>query len=251
MGYQYNQSDICRFFFNLAGRIRLCLFFSFFFSNLLTSQEIILEGKVYDKVTNQILHAVSVHDKSSLSGALTDEKGTFKMALARGSHVIEFSHLGFQTIDTVLYLTDNLALSVYLFPADVSLGEVKITANGTENLVSSSHMGSFTITKKEIMKMPTLLGETDPLGLLRLTPGVQAGSEGNIGFYVRGGGTDQNLILYDNSIYNPGHLLGFFSVFNPEIIKDVSIIKSGIPAQYGGKLSSVISLKVIKGIKIL
>ena len=181
---------------------------------------------------------------------LTDEKGYFRIALSKGSHVIEFSHLGYQTIDTVLYLIDNLTLSIYMFPADVSLGEVKISANGTENLVSSSHMGSFRITKKEMMKMPTLLGETDPLGILRLTPGVQSGSEGNVGFYVRGGGSDQNLILYDNvQIYNPGHILGFFSVFNPEIVKDITIIKSGIPAQYGGKLSSAIVLESYKGNK--
>ena len=126
----------------------------------------------------------------------------------------------------------------------MSLGEVKITATGAENLVSSSRMGSFTITKKEFMKMPTLLGESDPLGILRLSPGLQSSSEGNVGFYVRGGGSDQNLILYDNAqIYNPGHILGFFSVFNPEIVKDITIIKSGIPAQYGGKLSSVILLE--------
>ena len=79
---------------------------------------------------------------------------------------------------------------------------------------------------------------------------MQAGSEGNMGFYVRGGGTDQNLILYDNTlVYNPGHLLGFFSIFNPDIIKDVSIIKSGIPAQFGGKLSSVIQMNSYKGNK--
>ena len=234
----------------VAFRTLSGLFFSFFFSNLLTSQEIILEGKVFDQVTNQILNDVSVHDKSSLSGALTDETGTFKITLSKGEHVVEFSHLGFQTIDTVLYLTDNLSLSIYMFPANFSLGEVKITATGTENPVTSSHMGSFTITKKEIMKMPALLGETDPLGLLRLTPGVQSGSEGNVGFYVRGGGSDQNLILYDNvQIYNPGHILGFFSVFNPEIVNDITIIKSGIPAQYGGKLSSAIILESYKGNK--
>jgi hypothetical protein len=248
MRYEYNLLDIYRFLFRVAGRIRLCLFFLFYFSNLLISQDIILEGKVYDKVTNQILSTVSVHDKSSLSGGLTDERGAFKMSLSKGSHVVEISHLGYQTIDTVLYLTDNLSLSIYMFPADVSLREVKITANGSDNIVSSAHMGSFTISKKEIMKIPTLLGETDPLGILRLTPGVQSGSEGNVGFYVRGGGSDQNLILYDNvQIYNPGHILGFFSVFNPEIVRDITIIKSGIPAQYGGKLSSAIVVESYKG----
>ncbi|MCX6325742.1 MAG: TonB-dependent receptor [Bacteroidia bacterium] len=220
----------------------------FLFLPQLFPQELLIRGKVIDKTTNQILKSVSVHDKTSFRGTVTDDSGSFKISLPAGQHNIEFSYTGFERVDTTINLFENIEISIYLNPFTVSVGEVTITADGLKDHVSSPLMGSFTLTNKEMMKLPSLLGETDPLKLLQLTPGVQAGSEGGIGFYVRGGGTDQNLILYDNTIiYNPGHLLGFFSVFNPEIIKDVSIIKSGIPAQYGGKISSVIKLNSYKG----
>lgn len=216
----------------------------------LFSQELIIRGKVINKTTNQILADVSVYDRTSLRGTITDDSGSYKISLPPGDHSIEFSYTGYERTDTAFNLFENMELIIYLNPLTVSVGEVTIFADGFRDHVTSPLMGSFTITNKEMMSLPSLLGETDPLRILQLTPGVQAGSEGNIGFYVRGGGTDQNLILYDNTIlYNPGHLLGFFSVFNPEFIKDVSIIKSGIPAQYGGKVSSVIRLNSYKGNK--
>lgn len=216
----------------------------------LFSQDLLIRGKVINKTTRQILTDVSVYDRTSLRGTITDDSGWFKISLPPGNHNIEFSYTGFERTDTTFNLFDNIELIIYLNPLTVSVGEVTIFADGTKDRVNSPLMGSFTLTNKEMKALPSLLGEMDPLRILQLTPGVQAGSEGNIGFYVRGGGTDQNLILYDNTIlYNPGHLLGFFSVFNPEIIKDVSIIKSGIPAQYGGKVSSVIRLNSYKGNK--
>jgi len=230
--------------------VRVFLFSAFllFSPALLLSQEIILNGNVFNKATNQILNNVSVQEKSSSKGTITDRTGSFRLILTEGDHNLVISHLGFETIDTVILLSEDIEISLYLRPVIVALGEVRITSDGSENSVSSSEMGGFLITRKEFTKLPTLLGEADPLGLLRLTPGVQSGSEGNVGFNVRGGGSDQNLILYDNAlIYNPGHLLGFFSVFNPEMVRDVSIIKSGIPARYGGKLSSVIMIKSYKG----
>ena len=238
----------CRLCFRFVGRIQICILFSVLFLPQLFPQELIIRGKVFNKTTNQILNSASVHDKISLRGTVTDDSGSFKIYLSPGQHIIEFSHIGFDLIDTTINLSENIEISIYLNPFNVAVGEVTITAERLKDHVSSSLMGSFTLTYKEMMKLPSLLGETDPLKLLQLTPGVQSGSEGGTGFYVRGGGTDQNLILYDNTIiYNPGHLLGFFSVFNPEMIKDISIIKSGIPAQYGGKLSSVIKLNSYKG----
>ena len=236
--------------FRITSRIQLCILFSVLFLPRLFSQEFIIKGKVFDKSTRQILQAVSIKDKISLKGTLTDDSGYFIIFLSSGRHNLEFSHTGFASSDTIFNLSENVELNIYLTPFVYSVGEVTITADGLNDHVSSTLMGSFTLTNREMMKLPTLLGETDPLKIIQLTPGVQAGSEGNTGFYVRGGGTDQNLILYDKTIvYNPGHLLGFFSVFNPAIIKDVSIIKSGIPAQFGGKLSSVINLNSYKGNK--
>jgi hypothetical protein len=216
----------------------------------LFSQEIITGGKVYDKATNQVLTTVSVLDKTSLKGTTTDDTGGFKISLLPGIHNFEFSHIGYHRVDTSIQLTSNIEFLIYMDPVSVPLSEYTITAESQIDHVSSPQMGTFTLSKAEMKKLPSLLGEADPLKLLQLTPGVKAASYGGAGFFVRGGGTDQNLILYDNTIiYNPGHLLGMFSVFNPGVISDVSITKSGIPAQYGGKLSSVIKLNSYRGNK--
>jgi hypothetical protein len=244
-GYKYNA-----YLFRINSRILLCIIFHILFLPQLFSQEFIISGNVLDKSTNQFLRSVSIHEKRSSSGTISDGSGHFKISLPAGEHKIEFSYTGFELIDTLIKLTDNIQITIYLTPVIYPIGEVTVSADRFRDHVSSTLMGTFTLTNKEMMKLPSLMGETDPLKLLQLTPGIQAGSEGNIGFYVRGGGTDQNLILYDNTIiYNPGHLVGFFSVFNPALIKDVSIMKSGIPAQYGGKLSSVIKLNSYKGNK--
>lgn len=248
MGEHFLAAKFSKFISKSFKRILLFILFISFFPHLIYSQEFIVRGRVIDKTTNQILSSVSIHDKTSLRGTISDESGNFKISLPRGEHKFEFSYTGFTRVDTTIILSENIEIAISMNPLTVAVGEITISAEGAKDHVSSPLMGSFTLTNKEMMKLPSLLGETDPLKLLQLTPGVQAGSEGNMGFYVRGGGTDQNLILYDNTlVYNPGHLLGFFSIFNPDIIKDVSIIKSGIPAQYGGKLSSVIIMNSYKG----
>jgi hypothetical protein len=233
----------------LTGTIPVILL-TFLFIPSLLSQEVILSGTVSDRSTLQALKSVSINDKTSRRGTVTDNSGKFRIALPPGERKIEFSYTGYQRIDTLINLTSDTDLTILMNEFTYSMGEVTITADRIKDNVSSNQMGSFRLTNKEMAKLPSLLGETDPLKIIQLTPGVQTGSEGNIGFYVRGGGTDQNLILYDNTIvYNPGHLLGFFSVFNPSIIKDVTIIKSGIPAQYGGKLSSVLTINSNRGNK--
>jgi hypothetical protein len=183
-------------------------------------------------------------------GTVTDASGSFKLWLPTGRCLLEFSYIGYESKDTILSLFSNIELFIYLNQDTIAVEEVAIIANKLNDHVSSPLMGAFTLSKKEMLRLPSLLGEVDPLKILQLTPGVKSASYGGAGIYVRGGGTDQNLILYDNTIvYNPGHLLGIFSVFNPDVIKDVNIIKSGIPAQYGGKLSSVVKINSYKGNK--
>ncbi|HEX2921230.1 MAG TPA: TonB-dependent receptor [Bacteroidales bacterium] len=216
--------------------------------NSLSAQMVVIKGYVSDFNTHEPIPAVTIIDLSSATGASSAENGTFKLLLNKGTHRLLFSHIGYTEVDTIITLRDSLSISVLLKSADVSLPEVKVSAEAPQDIVRSSGMSSLTMKQKDIMKMPSLLGETDPLGLLRYTPGVQSGSEGNVGFIVRGGSNDQNLILYDNAlVYNPGHLLGFFSIFNPDLIRDVNLIKSGIPAKFGGKLSSVINIRSIQG----
>lgn len=215
---------------------------------LVFPQEVTLLGKVTDYATGKPLSSVAIQDMESYKGAITDTSGSFALTLTQGRHRISFTFLGYERKDTLLTLTSYTELEIALKPSFIPVDEVTIIASPRIDNVSSAVMSTITLTNREMMRLPSLLGEADPLKFLQLTPGVKSSTYGGVGFYVRGGGVDQNLILYDNTLlYNPGHLLGIFSVFNPEIIRDVSIIKAGIPAQYGGKLSSVIRLNSYKG----
>ncbi len=229
-------------------RVQFCVFLQFLFLQQVFSQDIILRGIVYDHSSNQALSSVSVFDKTTSKGVISDEAGAFRIALKPGEHTFTFSFIGYERLDTTISTSGVDDLIIYMIPLPFKVGEITIKGEYNVNQVTSPLMGSFTLTNSEILALPSLLGEIDPLKLLQLTPGIQSGSYGGVGFFVRGGGVDQNLVLFDNTIiYNPGHLLGIFSVFNPELIRDVSVIKSGIPACYGGKLSSVIRLNSYKG----
>ncbi len=247
MRYFFPGSLLSDHFCNYLFRKTLIAFLLVLITVRAHSQECILEGTISDRATGRLLINASVLERSSQRGTITDNAGVFRILLQEGKRELVFSHLGYHLLDTVIFISGNAEISVRLTPAEVSLGEVTISSVGADDRVTSNRMGVFHLTNKEIMKMPALMGETDPLGLIRLTPGVQSGSEGNVGFIVRGGGVDQNLIMFDGAqVYNPGHILGFLSVFNPETVSDVNIIKSGIPAKYGGKLSSVITVNSFK-----
>jgi hypothetical protein len=235
-------------FSKLSGKPQFCFYLLFISLNHLFAQEYQLKGKVLDKATKQVMRSVSVLEKSTLKGFVSDKYGEFNFLLPEGNYKFEFSHIGYQKADTTFNLTENTEIVIFLNPLVYQVDGITITAEKQKDNVSSNQMGAFTLSHKEMARLPFIMGELDPLKSLQLTPGVQSNSQVGVGFYVRGGGVDQNLVLYDNTIiYNPGHLLGIFSVFNPDLIKDVSIIKSGIPAQYRGKLSSVIRLNSYKG----
>jgi hypothetical protein len=238
------------FFFRILKKVLLYILFLPVSTIALFSQNYKITGTVYDKATSKPLNYVTVHDITTSRGTFTGDSGYFNISLIQGQHTLEFSYTGYEQVDTIILLNEDLKFQILMSPQPVSMEEVIISANRSRDHVASNQMSTFSLSNTEMKKLPSISGETDPLKLLQLTPGVQAGSEGNIGFYVRGGGTDQNLILYDNTLlYNPGHLIGFLSVFNPDLIKDITIIKSGIPSQYGGKLSSVIFLNSYKGNK--
>ena len=214
----------------------------------LLAQPFLLKGKVLDLTGGQPLGDVSIVDMRTGTGVTTDQSGDFSLKAPPGQLHLEFSRLGYRTVDTVIRVTRDTALTIYLQSRRFAVDELVVTGEHKPGLVSSPEMGSFTLSSQEMSRLPSLLGETDPLKLIQLTPGIQTSSTGGSGFYVRGGGVDQNLILYDRTIvYNPGHLLGLFSVFNSDLVDNVTIHKSGIPARYGGKLSSVISVTTNKG----
>ena len=142
----------------------------------------------------------------------------------------------------------DLELNVELAEEAVGLDGVEIVADRIEDEIASTRMSTVDVPIAEIQKLPALFGETDILKALQLLPGVQAGSEGSSGLYVRGGGPDQNLILLDGApVYNASHIFGFFSVFNPEALQNITMIKGGFPSRYGGRLSSVLDISMKEG----
>jgi hypothetical protein len=159
-----------------------------------------------------------------------------------------FTLLGYQTYTQTISLQKNLTISPNLSVAEEQLGEVEVTTDKPDQNVKSSQMSSINLDMGEIKKIPAFMGEVDVLKTIQLIPGVKSAGDGNSGFYVRGGGPDQNLILLDEApVYNASHLMGFFSVFNGDAIKNVNLIKGGMPAQYGGRLSSVLDISMKEG----
>jgi hypothetical protein len=215
---------------------------------LSAQNRIAVSGHVFNAENNTPLQGASIIEINTGRGVISDISGAFKIRLSSGDLHFKASFLGFQSIDTVVDFYSSDSIDFHLSPSSFSYKEITVTADSKDDFVSSVRSGDITLNRNDINALPKLLGEADPIRFLQLTPGVQSSSEGGIGFFVRGGGVDQNLVLFDNApIYNPGHLLGFISVFNPDIISEVGLIKSGIPAQFGGRLSSVVRVNSDQG----
>lgn len=182
------------------------------------------------------------------TGASTNAYGFYSISLKEGKYTISIQYAGHENKDTVINLTKNIKLDVELNEKTTVLNEVVVSSEKETANVTSSQMSALKLNVKEISTIPVFFGEKDILKTIQLLPGITNVSDGTSGFYVRGGGADQNLILLDEAIvYNPTHLLGFFSVFNSDAIKDVTIFKGGIPAEYGGRISSVLDIKMNDG----
>ncbi len=195
----------------------------------------------------EVLPGANIFEKASLKGTSTNAYGFFSITLPAGNHLLRFSYIGYSTKFEEINLNSNMNLMV-LLKSSLTLQQVDITASGSELLEQSSRMSSINIPIQQMKSLPSFMGETDILKSLQLLPGVQSGTEGSSALYVRGGGPDQNLILLDDApVYNAGHLLGFFSIFNADAIKNVELIKGGFPARYGGRLSSVVDIRMKEG----
>ncbi|MEX1002918.1 MAG: TonB-dependent receptor [Crocinitomicaceae bacterium] len=182
------------------------------------------------------------------TGAITNEYGFYSLTLPKGTYTVKFRSLGFQITELKVELTEDIKKTIELKPEGRVLGKVDVTAEKLDQNVKSAEMGVDKLSMKDIENIPVLFGERDPLKTIQLLPGVKSAGEGNAGFYVRGGGSDQNLILLDEApVYNASHLLGFFSVFNSDAIKDIKLYKGGAPASFGGRLSSVLDIKMKEG----
>jgi hypothetical protein len=207
------------------------------------AQQYRLSGYIYDSISGNVLTGASVYIKGIAPGTVSNNNGFYSILLKNGENNIVVSHLGYEPVEKKIEPADNISVDFYLNPGVIITDEVVISARDPRNNIESAETGVIELSGKEIEQLPALMGEADPLRAVQLNPGVQSVSEGSSGYYVRGGGTDQNLILLDNAtVYNPSHVLGFFSVFNTDAIRDVRLIKSGIPANYGSRLSSIIEI---------
>ena len=243
----------------MIKKVVVCCFFVLFFcfpavkaesgpSKTEKSKELTLSGFVHDSKTGETLTGVVIYPKGkSRISVTTNSYGYYSLSLLPGVYEIVFQYLGYKNNVISEDLKSDKAMNIDLEEQSISLSEV--TVNGEKsnrNLVSADVMTKLNV--KEIQNIPVFFGEKDILKTIQLLPGISPVGEGNAGFYVRGGSADQNLILLDEApVYNPSHLLGFFSTFTSEAIKDVTVYKGGFPAEFGGRLSSVVDIKMNEG----
>jgi hypothetical protein len=207
-----------------------------------------ISGSVRSKATGESVIRATVAVSGMNIGVTTNDYGFYSLTLPDGKYMLVISAVGRQNETVEVDLKENMQLSTLLKEQGVQLQDVTVTAAVRGRSLRSAQMGVEHITTKEIKSVPALFGEQDVLKTLQFLPGVNAAAEGNSGLNVRGGSTDQNLILLDEApVYNAYHLLGFFSTFNPDAVKDVTLYKGDMPAQYGGRLSSVVDVRMNEG----
>lgn len=208
-----------------------------------------IKGRINNADNGETLIGVSVGVKERpQQGSFGDESGYYILTLPQGEYNLIFKLIGYNTKQIKIKLNEDKTLNVDLEPEVVSLGEVEISAQRTNENVKNVQSGVDKLEIEMVNKIPVLLGERDILKTIQLLPGVMSAGEGNTGFYVRGGSNDQNLIMLDNAtVYNPSHLFGFFSTFNSSAVDNMTIYKGSMPAQYGGRLSSTLDVSMKDG----
>jgi len=219
-------------------------FLFLFVAQIFFSQEkVTINGTVYDNNSNETLIGVSLYFPELKTGTTTNEYGFYSITVPKGNYKIQVSYLGFKSIIENLNLTVNVTKNFKLEEETESLDEIIIESDIEKLNIKTPQMSVNKLTAATIKQIPVVLGESDIIKSIILLPGVTSAGEGASGFNVRGGAADQNLILLDEAIvFNSSHVFGFFSVFNPDVIKDVKLYKGGIPARYGGRLSSVLDI---------
>ena len=223
---------------------RILIFFLLCSSLLLKAQEkFTLSGTITDSQSNETLIGVNIIVPNLQSGTMTNEYGFYSITLPYGAYKIQISYLGYTTILETIELNSDLSKNFKLIESIENLNEVVITEDVEKLNIKNPQMSVNALSIKTIKNMPVILGEVDIIKSITLLPGVTNAGESSSGFNVRGGAADQNLILLDEAtIFNSSHLFGFFSVFNPDAIKDIKLYKGGIPAKYGGRASSVLDI---------
>jgi hypothetical protein len=225
-----------------TGIVLICCCYSAAGQNNQRKTEI--KGIVTDINTGEVLAGASVYAKGGSNGVISDDKGRYTLILDKGNHLICIAFIGYKTKEFPLNVDTVQTIDIQLEPNIQELETVTVLGRDENENVTSVTMGVERMNIKEIQRLPVLMGEVDVIKAIQLLPGVQATAEGGSGFSVRGGSPDQNLILLDNTtVYNASHLLGFFSVFNNDIVSGLELFKGDLPLKYGGRLSSLLSVE--------
>ena len=230
-------------------KFNLLILLLIFTCNSFAQNNYTISGNIKENSTGEdIIGArVSVTELPT-KGAITNVYGFYSLTLPEGNYTINYSFIGYKTVSVKITLDQNISNNLELAVSSELLNEVEVTSEKLGENLKTAEMGVDKINVKDIESIPVLFGEKDIMKTMQLLPGVKSAGEGNSGFYVRGGGADQNLILLDEApVYNASHLLGFFSVFNSDALKDVKLYKGGAPAEFGGRLSSVMDIKMKEG----
>ena len=207
-----------------------------------------VSGNITDGATGEDLIGATVHVEELRTGATANAYGFYSLTLPEGQYRFFVSFIGYEQHTQMIDLTQNITLNIGLTPSASALSEVVVTAERRDANVSRAEMSVERISMQTLRRIPALMGEVDIIKAIQMLPGVQATSEGTSGFSVRGGSHDQNLIILDEAtVYNASHLMGFFSVFNNDALKDVKLYKGDIPANFGGRLSSVLDVRTKDG----
>jgi len=239
--------------FRSRRRKTLRLFFGLIllllFSNYSYAQTYRLSGIITDSQSKETLIGVPIIVKGQQGkGVASDEEGEYSISLSRGNHILQIDYIGYEKKQIPVTVSGDMRMDIELIQTSIGLKEVVVSGGRADANVSSPQTGIEKMEIKKINKLPVLLGERDIIKTIQLTPGVQGAGEGSSGFYVRGGSADQNMILLDNvPLYNASHLMGFFSTFNSDVLRDITLYKGSMPAQYGERLASILDVQQRNG----
>ena len=216
--------------------------------NVYSQTNYTLNGYIKSASDGESLIGATIYINEIQGGVITNPYGFYSITLKEGEYNIEYRYIGYITLKKKIILDKDQKIDIELLSEDIELENILITSESENENVSSTEISTFKLDIGKINEIPTFLGEVDIIKAIQLIPGVSTVGEGGSGFNVRGGSVGQNLVLLDEApVYNSSHLLGFLSVFNPDAVKDLKLYKGGIPARYGGRLSSILDIRMKDG----
>ena len=234
---------------NMLNKIIISLFILFDLTCAHAQSKFVISGTISDAATGESLTGATVLvEDIPATGCISNSYGFYSLAVPAGKYSLRFQYIGYDPQVVSLNINKNFKLDIELHEKSFEIGSILVTGERADKNVKSVEMGNIQMAPEQIENIPVIFGEPDVLKTIQLTPGVKPAGEGNSGFHVRGGGIDQNLVLIDEApVYSASHLLGFFSVFNSQALKNVSLLKGSVPAKYGGRASSVLDIQMKEG----